>query len=198
MVFQKFKGFKLASRAVFKDPDTGYEYSANSQVDLYNHIQKYREQNGLEKIDMLPSVVENYQCGLPENAGMCIGEDVLTRGFLPSLRGGVTLLVSALYKKMVSKKAANERSKICLKCPHNVFPLHKAVYVERADQLAEKLTGGRKSSNYSELGNCGVCSCPLRAKVWLDSDNFKLSLKQIEKTPKDCWQRPENGIKRNG
>lgn len=173
----------------FKDPDTGYKYSGSTMQQLMHRIIAYRVQNKLPLIDELSSVVENYLCQHPLNTGMCQENKILARGFMGYLKGGIALLINMAYNKFASQDEADSRSEICAKCPHNVFP-DKGAFIQWADEVAEKSVGKRKSKYHELLGNCEICSCTLRAKVFY-AGKIDLPKDQIEKMIKvNCWQPP--------
>lgn len=183
----RFKAFQAPSRYIFKDPDTKRKFEAPNKKELIQHIQSYREQNRLKPIQALEAVLENYWCSLPENAGKC--ETLpLKRGWFQYLKGGVSLLENIFMgeKNMVSQEEADIRSEICSECPHNVFP-DKGPFVKWSDEIAGAATGGRQSSKHNLLGNCEICSCPLRAKVF--HKHPKPSREEKEKMPSFCWQK---------
>lgn len=191
-MFLTLKPFTPPRRYTFKDPDTGFQYAAKDRSELVQRIVTYRAQNKLEQIDHLNLVLENYWCMLPENAGACsplrpIKE--IKRGFFETLKGGIALLKNVYYgeENIVSQSIADERSKICSTCPYNVFP-DKTDFIAWSDELAEASVGPRRSKHHKDIGNCSVCSCPLRAKVWYKGP-FSLPPAQKEQMIKvNCWQ----------
>lgn len=184
--FLKFRPFESSYRYYFVDPDTKHEYEAFSQDALIKQIVSYREQNRLEPIEELPSVVEHYLCSLPENAGRC-SPSVLARGLFQTIRGGIALLTNVFYgaKAMVPDEVAESRAAICIGCPHNVFPDKKG-FVRFADRLAEASTGGRRIPSYDKLGSCEICTCVLRAKVF-KKPPFDMTKEELSKLPSFCW-----------
>lgn len=190
MSFLKFNQLSTPGSFIFKDPDVQKTYKADSFKQLISYIRSYRQQNELPEISYLEVVVEHYLCGLPENQGKCVPRSKLKRGLIPTIRGGIALLTSVLYSKFVSQEVADERSAICKKCPHNYFP-DKGKFIKWSDEIAEQATAGRKSKYHNDLGNCGVCSCPLRAKVWYGGE-IKYTEPDLSKFPDFCWQRKES------
>lgn len=183
---QKLAAFAPPSRYVFRDPDTEYEFKANTKKELVDHIISYREQNRLEPIAFLETVLENYWCGLEENIGRC-QPMTLKRGWVTTLRGGIALLTNVFMNRMVTPEEAEARAKVCELCPANIFP-DKGAFIKWADDLAEESTGGKKTSLNDKLGNCEVCSCCLRAKVWYGG-RIKLSDEERKKMVElHCWQ----------
>lgn len=183
----KFKPFAAPTRYVFKDPDTGHDYEAPDAKALYDLIRNYRIQNQLEPIDMLPAVVDNFLCRLDENAGKCTPYAKLKRGLIQFVRGGVSLLKNVAYSSFVDQSEADRRAEICLNCPHNIFPDRKA-FIRWADDVTEAAVGDRRSTYHDQLGNCGVCSCLLRSKVFLDG-KVKLSEDEVQQMERvGCWQ----------
>lgn len=186
----KFKAFQVPSRYVFKDPDTGREFSGKDMKELFDQIIPYREQNRLPTIDALDHVIENYLCHLPENSGKCEARN-LKRGWWQYLKGGISLLENLAYGKenMVEDSIAEERAKICIGCPNNVFP-DKGGFLKWSDELAEAATGGRRIPSYDKIGNCSACSCVLKAKTFFKGP-FKLTDKEKSKLPDFCWMLKE-------
>lgn len=183
---QKLIPFAAPARFVFLDPDTKHEYSAPSKEELIRHIEGYRTQNRLKPIESLAVILENYWCGLPENMGKC-AQLPLRRGLLSYVKGGVALIENILMKKMVSVEEAEARAKICLSCPHNVFP-DKDAFVKWSDELAENATGGRRVSAHEQLGNCDVCTCTLKAKVWFGGTLRLTGAERQKMKAVNCWQ----------
>jgi hypothetical protein len=194
MKLLKFKPFTAPKRQVFEDPDTQYVFEARSRAELINLIINYRTQNELPPLEYLSIVIEHYQCGLAENSGCCQPLQTLQRGVFATIHGGMAVLKNVFFglANMVDQSTASARSAICKGCKYNVFP-DKGAFISWSDELAEQATGGRKSEHHNELGNCDVCSCPLRAKVF-SKGPFHLTKEQYEDLPDFCWQRREAKI----
>lgn len=181
-----FKPFESAEKWEFLDPDTGHLHLGRDKTELITRILAYREQNKLEPITSLSVVIDNYLCGKPENLYKCVPFQ-LKRNFLTSIKGGVAILTNLLMNKQVKKEVAEKRAEICIECPYNVFP-DKGPFVAWSDDIADRSTGGREVSVHSQLGNCEVCSCLLKAKVFYDGP-MGLDKEQIETMKKvNCWQ----------
>lgn len=184
-----FLGFKSWK---FKDPDTGFEFKGANIQQILSHIRSYREQNSLEPLEMLDTVVTNYNCMLPENLGVCTATpEKLKRGVYQYIKGGIALLKNMLYPSFATQEEADRRSLICKECVLNVFP-DKTKFIKWSDDLAEQCVENRRSKYHESLGNCEACSCPLRAKVWW---NGKVELTNTERTQMEsanpkCWQIP--------
>jgi len=188
MILRKPKPFLGFQKYKFKDPDTNFKFEATTLAKLIQHIEQYRIQNELEPLEFINDVVLHYNCMLPENMGVCSPSgETLKRGVVQYIKGGVSLLKNLLYHKMVSQEEANKRAAICKLCPHNVFP-DKGPFVKWADHIAEASTGGRKALDHNSLGNCELCTCPLRAKVWA-IEPFGNSVEVDKSLPHFCWQK---------
>lgn len=185
MIF-KFKPFQGPSRYVFKDPDTGLEYSETSKKTLISRIKAYRSQNKLEEIEFLDDVLENYWCALQENVGRC-SPIATQRGVTGYLKGGVSLLRNVTYSLYTSQEEAERRAEICNKCPHNVFP-NKTKFMAWIDNLAYHALGGRETSKDKNLGQCELCTCPLRVKVHMGGD-LGVTPDLLKVLPEYCWQK---------
>lgn len=183
----RFKAFQGPPEWKFIDPDSGFKYKSKSRTELTAHIRSYRSQNGYESIEMLAMVVENYLCGLPENVGKCEQIPTMHRGLLTYLKGGVALVTNVAYSSTVSLEEADRRATVCKGCKFNVFP-EKGQFMEWADQLAFAMVGSLKSTHHEDLGNCSVCTCPLRSKVWYKGvvDPPPDELSQMREV--GCWQ----------
>lgn len=184
----KFKPFEVSSIWEFKDPDTGHIHEASSEEALLAYIKQYRINNDLEEIEYLPDVVTHYLCNLPINKGKCI-HSPLKRGLFQTIKGGVALIKNMMYSSFVPQEVADVRSEICSKCPKNVFP-DKGPFIKWSDNVALQTIGSRKSKFHDSLGNCEVCSCPLRAKVFY-AGKLELSESEIKEMPDYCWQKKE-------
>lgn len=197
----QFKAFFAPHSYEFKDPDTGQFFKASSRAALVQRIIGYRSQNNLTPIERLDMVLENYLCSMPVHKGACKPAPPLSRGLVQYIKGGIALIQNLYYgdANIVTQAEADRRSAICAKCPHNVFP-DKDTFIKWSDEIALHSVGERRSSHHSQLGNCEVCSCPLRAKVWYTGP-FKLSHAEQEtmeavsvppatasSQPQKCWQ----------
>lgn len=98
----------------------------------------------------------------------------------------MALVQNMIYSSYVSQEEADRRANICVNCPNNVFP-DKGTFVDWADRVAEASLVGRKSKHHSELGNCSVCTCLLRSKVFFGG-KIDISEKDRENYPSFCWQ----------
>lgn len=186
-MFLKFLPFKAPLDFEFKDPDTGYLFRAESRSELVDKIVAYRSQNELPEIFRLDLVIENYLCRMPQHISKCGKNTQLQRQWWHYLKGGVSLIKNMLIENPVSQEVADGRSEVCSKCPHNVFP-DKTRFVKWSDKVAEASVPGKRSKFHVLLGNCEVCTCPLRAKVWTQGP-FDLKEEEKEKMVKvGCWQ----------
>lgn len=186
-IFMKFKPFIGPKLYQFKDPDTGYEYNAPSMGELLKIITDYRRANALSTIEMLHRVVENFLCSLPIHRGDCEPDAHLQRSVDQYVKGGVALIKSLMYKTMVPQEVAERRAEQCVDCPFNKFP-EKDGFQEASDAVALRLIGDRRTKHHNNLGNCMVCSCPLRAKVFYQG-NFSLSEEEtVMMKTVNCWQ----------
>jgi hypothetical protein len=183
----KFKPFQGPIQYNFVDPDTGYQYVEQSKKDLISRITNYRSQNKLEPIEFIDEVLENYWCQQPENVGRCV-ERKMKLGILPMIRGGVAVLKNFMYSSFVSQEEAEKRAAQCAGCKYNVIPENAGVK-RWLDMIALNSVGERKTSQYSKLGTCNVCSCPLNMKVFY-AGTLEPTKEEIEKYEEvGCWQK---------
>jgi hypothetical protein len=185
--FKSFLPFSAPPSWYFTDPDTGHVFGAESKRELIEKILAYREQNELPEIFQLGHVIDNFLCNQPENIGRCGKNMRLDRSWWTTLKGGVALLVNLLCKNPVSQEEADRRAFICLGCKYNVFP-DKGRFVKWSDRIAESTVPGKRSVHHNQLGNCEVCTCVLKAKVFMPGP-FDLSEEEKSKMREvGCWQ----------
>lgn len=176
-------------RYIFTDPDTNRKFKAESREALIKAIVAYRSANGLEPIKRLEIVLDHYWATLPENIGNTEIAPKLERGWLAYVKGGLTMLDYLYYgeKKLVNQETADKRAKQCASCKYNIFP-DKGPFIEWVDGIAKASVGEKATPYDDDLGNCEVCSCVNRAKVWYRG-KFEPSEKEIKKFKEvDCWQ----------
>lgn len=187
-MFKKFRAFEAPYRYDFTDPDTGMTFQGKSREDLVKQIITYRQQNRLAPIEGLALVLENYWCAQPENVGKCQDNPDATRGFTAYLSGGMTLLKSLLFKRFATQEVADKRAEQCIGCEFNAFP-DRGPFVKWTDELAIECVGQRKSKFHTELGQCAVCTCTLRAKVFIDDVLPPFDKEQVVQLKRvKCWQ----------
>ena len=161
-------------------------FHANTFSGLKQHVISYRKQNRLEELEEIDIILEHYLCTLPENLGKCEERD-MPKGFGMYLKGGLALVKMLLFKQVSPMQIAEARAAQCVKCPFNTFP-DKVGFPKWASDVAEKCTNGKKTTKHEELGECGVCGCNLRAKVFYGG---KIDLTEEEKVKMktvNCWQ----------
>jgi hypothetical protein len=192
MIFKKFKPFESPRKVSFRDPDTGREFKGPTISDVANQIRGYRSQNELPPLDLLEIVIENHICNFPIHAGCCTPLKGPKRTFMHYVRGGVAFLKNVAYKDFADQVEADRRSEICVQCPHNIFP-DRGGFVKWIEDLTNRSVGKRQSKHHNELGLCGICTCPLRSKVFFKG-KITLTKEELRKmseleNPK-CWQVP--------
>lgn len=92
----------------------------------------------------------------------------------------------------VSADVANDRARICAKCPQNVIPAGKGWLQNWTDGQMLKSVEGRITVSHDRLGVCDVCSCELRAAVWWQPDIIATTTrgaKFARNLPAHCWKR---------
>lgn len=188
-MLKKFAAFHTPKSFYFPNPENNFRIQGRDLQDLVAKVRLYRLQNEFPELEFLEAVIEHYLCGRPENIGACEDRGPLKRGLIATIKGAVVVLQNLMYNSFASQEVADARSEACVRCPHNVFP-DKGPFIKWSDNLAENSVGDRKSKNHDLLGNCEICSCPLRCKVFF---NGKIQLKQEELNamPDYCWQKKE-------
>jgi len=185
----KFKAFEAPDKYLFKDPDTGRDFETKTKEEIIKQIVSYRAQNELEPLEYLGVVIDAYMCSMPRYRYKCEPGRPFSRSVFGYISGGIALLKNMFYgdRHMVTQKAADRRASQCIFCKFNVFP-DKHGFLKWSDDVAEASTHGRKAKYHDKLGNCEVCSCPLKAKVWYKGHD-RFSNEEIAKFKEvNCWQ----------
>lgn len=108
--------------------------------------------------------------------------------------------------KPVPKSLAEDRGAICVSgapqgkpCPFNQPGDWKTFFTEKAAAGILSVFGMMNDLDLStihdeQLGVCGVCSCPLKSKVWTPIEHIKknTSAETMEKFPEFCWIKKES------
>lgn len=154
-----------------------------SKKTLLDRIKIFRQQNNLEDLEYLDTIVENYLCTLPENVGKC--EQVsMPLGILGYVKGGIAVIKNYMYKSFVTKEVAEERATQCAGCKFNVKKDSSWT-----DMIALNSVGSKRTSKYSELGICSVCTCVLNMKCWYSGKIPKPDPEQQKDYEEArCWQ----------
>lgn len=190
----------------FIDPDTGFAYDRKyaSLEELSNHVQQYREANGLPRIEKFQAVWEAYVCAnVPQMDGRCcpVGEDI-SRKFTQYWAGAKAYVKAAIAgaAAFVSQEEADRRAAICAGCSENVRNYGHSHAQFYSDKFIQGQIGNRKSAYHDKLHTCRVCTCILKAKVFYDPNIVASSLSDTEvgslmRKPVDangrrikCWQ----------
>lgn len=182
--------FKPGERAFdwyLTDPDTGYVHKATSRHELVQRILLYRSNNNLEQIENLDAVIDDFLCRQKENCMKCRPVPLLKRGLAAYWQGGIMLLKSLRYKVFAPIEVAEKRAQQCKSCPFNIFP-DKGRFIRWSDALAEATVGQKTVSCQKDLGNCEVCSCPLKAKVHYVGEIGLTEEQEAKMKSVDCWQ----------
>lgn len=187
----KFKPFETSDTYTFIDPDTQFKYQEPTMDALIHRIVTYRAQNALPPIEELRVVVENYLCHRPQNVGRCNPNTKISRSLWKYIKGGVTLIKNLTIENPVTQELADKRSAQCKTCLYNYFP-DRGAFIRWSDSMAEAAVGNKKSKHHNALGNCEVCSCCLKAKVWVPGPH-KPDKDEIPKFQEvNCWQITES------
>lgn len=209
----------------FVDPDDYYQYNGinlpgkpfrhyKNLEELLEHIKKRRHAHSHPEIPSLSLVVQQYLYELGEAPKSYFTQIRPSRTGIKDLRTAVSLAVSLSKAALtgaptsgsygwVTKSKANERAKICSKCPKNNIPTNHSKLTAFNDRIANLFTTHRSTDHDALLYNCDVCGCPLTSKVHY-ADNIISEVTQdlsyqdfpeafIDEDTKRvyaCWMRP--------
>jgi hypothetical protein len=190
-------------------PPDGFKYfqaetktwiRASDYHNLFQNVRDHRSANNLPLGTFWEQEVENQLCeGLPP--GFCKqvmpGEmrNVFGRITWDQVVSGTQTLANwfASGLKHVDQALADKRAAVCAGCYFNVQISGGCGSCGHLQNLAARLTGGRKTSSDFWLKACSVCRCSLQAKVWLpiESIDAGTSAEMLNNYPNFCWQRKE-------
>lgn len=93
----------------------------------------------------------------------------------------------------VSNELAQDRTDVCLICPHNK---HGIELTEAASEAIREQVGVKNhlqlhTNGEENLFTCDVCKCPLKLKVFVPFKLVKPLPEEKEQFPAACWLRTE-------
>lgn len=192
----------------YRVPETGQKFEGASLSGLIENLKAHYHANGYELPDSLPALIEAYVCGevgeyCDGNASSLPKTERVTGGGLAHtfhvvLQGTKTLISwVAGGGERVSQALADERAATCATCPENVNPEGcTGCNIAELLRIGEKVAGTRKTTSDASLNACRVCSCLLKAKVWIPHKNLwpHMSEEQKLRLPQACWLVKESLI----
>jgi len=207
LVFKKIHP-QPATGFQYTDPDTGYRFTGHNNLkELLTAVEKYRENNNLEKIADLYYAVCEHICKLPANrkSGCCKEVEKLNDiSYSQFLSGGKYLLKSKIKKMFGFKNETEEFTKIaarrkqCTACPFNVLLDESAEgHAVRMDiksmmksEFPEVVT-----PHDEEIGVCGVCNCPVEYKSCLSDKDIAESVRAQPMAERDRFPDGRKNVK---
>lgn len=192
----------------YRVPETGQFFQNASLSGLMETLRSHYRSNGYAIPDSLLNLIEAYICGEePEycsgNASSLPKTERVTGGGLAHtfhvvLQGTKTLISwVAGGGERVSQAIADGRAATCATCPENVNPEGcSGCNIAELLRIGEKVAGTRKTSSDASLNACRVCSCLLKAKVWIPHKNLWPHMNEEQKLrlPTACWLVREASI----
>lgn len=121
----------------------------------------------------------------------CMSEEVMTQQNVRQTRSKALrflIALKALVKnglQPVEKSVADERAKICSRCPHNKKTEKCGMCIATAKAITKGLIGNRQTKYDANLKQCAQCGCELKAKV-----HFPITEDGVT-YPAHCWVTKE-------
>lgn len=187
----------------FTHPETGHISRGMRYHMWMDAIRRHREGNHLPPV--APEEAEHQNCaGLSPEARREFCEDVedtvqtigLSLGDM--LRGTATLAAFKLSPDtVVSQPEAERRASICanydgIGCKYNVhYRSGCGVDCQSLIDSVKAIVGDEVTSQDSKLLGCAVCTCALKAKIWLPLEALRRfeSAELASKYPDWCWMK---------
>lgn len=161
--------------------------------DWHKNIKKHYAGNNLIPPPDLEKKMEDFLCRiLPP--GSC-NHDPPSRTHRLTMAGmisGTKTLLNfvANGRKKVSQDEADRRSEICARCCYNQKPdgCHSCAISELYG-VVNAVVGAKKTRYSEHLQGCTLCSCSLKAKVWLELDLLQSHTSEDinNELPEWCW-----------
>jgi hypothetical protein len=186
-----FRYTQAETRTTIRAPDYG---------NLFASVREHRLANHLPLTTYWEAEVEDQLCQqLPP--GFCKHQDpgrdrnVFSRVTWEQVISGTQTLASWLSSGLqhVDQASADRRAAICAGCYFNVQISGACGACGHLQNLAARLTSGRKTSSDFWLKACSVCRCALQAKVWVPIESVAsgMSDEMLNNYPDFCWQKKE-------
>jgi hypothetical protein len=114
---------------------------------------------------------------------------------------GVGLMIDWLGDglKPVDQQLAEDRAKVCVRCPHNLpasaiqGAITGAVASGVHKLMEEKAEMKLRTSDDDKLHTCEICGCVMSLKIWAPADHIKKHTPDdvLNRLPAFCWVRRE-------
>lgn len=191
-------------------PPSGWHYydgdvriDAGSLPDLYSSVKMYRTGNSLGLGDYIGDV-DTYLCGrfpelcvpsspanqtTPQPAPTAIEVSAYSPTQVQELINDVTvwarnLLNAGTVEHLVGDELAEERAKICAKCPQNqVFSTGCSSCITTANRLCASVRQARYTDSSRVIGACKILRHDNQTAIFMEKHNLAKS----SNLPKDCW-----------
>lgn len=94
---------------------------------------------------------------------------------------------------------AQNRTDICIQCPHNIdggmIPTVVASAIKRQVELKNSI--GLRTNGIKKLKTCDLCTCYLPLKIFVPLDNLGVDEKEAtEQFPSFCWMNIEYKLRK--
>lgn len=174
--------------------------------DLIDDLRRHYKANRIDAPSDLQLKVEDQICrsvpggwcnehGVPVHSGTQGGPGWFL-DFTAMRQGTETLLRWALGgAQHVPQAEAERRGSICTSCQYNQMAVGcTSCNMPAITNLINQIRGGRQTRNDQSLQACSLCSCSLKAKVWLPLKPLRDSTPaaQMAAFPPHCWLLPLN------
>ena len=188
----------------FIDPDTKYQFNEKyrSFDDLVSHVQAYREQNRLSKLEKIRVIIEDWLCKQPDMERYCKEFEAIKRSRRQYIKGAkaAAKVLTGGDQAFVPIQEAEKRAAVCIRCPYNMLDKEDSRLKRYSNKYIQDIVGERKTSLDAKLFSCEICSCPLRPKVHISQKiveesltkeerrKFPMGLWGLDNRPLYCWQ----------
>jgi len=121
----------------------------------------------------------------------CLSERAMNENNISSTKSKALRFLIALRSlvkngmKPVDMAMAEERSRICSRCPYNKRTENCGMCISAARAITKGLLGDRTTLYDRRLNQCDCCGCELKAKVHFPPSNDGITY------PKHCWVTKE-------
>ena len=161
---------------------------------LVNKVANHRAANGLPLEPNWQQDIIDYMCSQVPDA--CKDKPVKEG---PTITMGQVLTFTKILGEAILKGnerveagEAEERARVCAKCPSNVTPAGCVPCgLSGAASLLSKFVGARQTEHDNLLKSCKHCGCLNKAQVWFPLELLQkhMSDKVNKDLPNNCWKK---------
>jgi hypothetical protein len=183
----------------YEDPETRITVTGHTAEEIGRTLVATRIQNGhyTNAEEVRQRVIDEICKQAPERCARKTEKTpdgkVRKKFNVEDVRGFIKGFTKDIQKGLVDQKEANRRAGICTSCTEFNMEVAGCNGCNGITNTLYAAIGRKKTYHDSQLKNCGVCGCNLKAKVWCSPEGL-IAAEQIQQNkdgyPDHCWVKP--------